>query len=437
MIGPVTSWRITLATVLILTLGSRGDVQPYVALGAVLAARGHAVTLSTGQGFDDLIAAHGLPSAPLSIDVQSMIQKPEIQAAMTSVKGKLDAFRMTKDLMQRQLDEIWSVAREIAPQVIVYHPKAFTAPYLARALGAIAIPGYLQPAYVPTGAFPNPVIRLPKLGVLGNRLSGRAVIAMMRLVYRNMLRRWFPRHPEVASRPGLDVLHGYRPGGGAVPRLHAHSRHLVPKPPDWGPDDHVTGYWFSTAQSSWQAPTALADFLASGPPPVYVGFGSMPPVDANRTLSVVLESLRHTKTRAVLATGWGALADPSNRHKIATEDIHVVDSAPHGWLFPQCSAVVHHGGAGTTHEGLRWGRPTLICPVFGDQPFWGGIVEKLGAGPASIPLKDLSEARLSAALRELRSTAFVETALSLGERLRTETGADTAAELISQTAKDG
>ena len=414
-----------MARILILTFGSRGDVQPFAALGAALTARGHDVTLSTGQGFDDLIAAQGLTPAPLSIDMQAMVDSPEVKAALTSPRGWLKAFRSSQALMQRQLDEMWVVARQVAPRIIVYNTKAFAAPWFARKLGAVAVPAFLQPAFVPTGAFPNPIVPLPNLGSLGNRLSGRAMTALMRLGYRAILKKWLPRHPEVPARPGLDPLRGYHPGPHAVPRLHAHSRHIVPKPGDWGADEHVTGYWFLPPTVDWEPPAELASFLGSGPPPVYVGFGSMPSVDGERTASVVLAALRQTKTRAVVARGWGALSGVA-----AGDDIHVIGGAPHDWLFPRCRAVVHHGGAGTTHEGLRWGRPTLVCPVFGDQPFWGRAIARLGVGPAPLPLKRLDVDGLSAALRDLQSPTFREKAQALSESLRSEAGAEAAAELI-------
>lgn len=414
-----------MATILILTFGSRGDVQPFVALGAALTARGHDVTLSTGQGFDDLIAAQGLTPAPLSIDMQAMVDSPEVRAALTSPRGWLKAFRSSQALMQRQLDEMWDVACQVAPQIIVYNMKAFAAPWFARRLGAVAVPAFLQPAFVPTGAFPNPIVPLPDFGSLGNRLSGRAMTGLMRLGYRSILRKWLPRHADVPSRPGLDPLRGYHPNACAIPRLHGHSRHIVPKPADWGADEHVTGYWFLGGTADWEPPTALEAFLGSGPPPVYVGFGSMPSVDGARTASVVLAALRQTKTRAVVARGWGALSGAATG-----DDIHVIDGAPHDGLFPRCRAVVHHGGAGTTHEGLRWGRPTLVCPVFGDQPFWGRAVERLGAGPAPIPLKRLDVDRLAAALRDLQSPSLQEKAVALREQIQSEAGAEAAADLI-------
>ena len=420
-----------MAKVLILTLGSRGDVQPYVALGAALVGRGHRVTLSTGQGFDDLIAEHGLSPAPLSVDMQALMATSDVRAAMTSSTGWLRAFRATQALMQRQLDDLWTVARAFAPDVIVYHPKAFIAPYLARALRAVAVPSFLQPAFVATSSFPNPLVRLPDVGAFGNRLSHRAMRAAMRLGYGALLRKWLPRHGEVAAQPRLDVFRGYHPSGGPVPRLHAHSGRLVPKPPDWGADDRVTGYWFLTRRSNWQVPAELAAFLAAGAPPVYVGFGSMPAVDAERTAAIVLGALKRTRTRAVLAKGWGGLAAAT-----PSADIQIVESVPHDWLFPKCRAVVHHGGAGTTHEGLRWGCPTLVCPLFGDQPFWGRRVERAGAGPSALPLKHLSLDGLSAALLALQSQSFRKRAEALGAEIRSESGAAGAADLVEAVWSD-
>ena len=396
-----------------------------MALGAALLARGHHVTLSTGQGFDGLIADHHLVPAPLSVDMQALVDSSTVQAALTSPAGWLRAFRATKALMQRQLDDMWTVARQVSPQVIVYNPQGFVAPYLARALGAIALPSFLQPAFVATAAFAPPLTPFSNLGPVGNKLCGRTMIALMRLGYRSLLGKWLPRHPEVPARPGLDALAGYHPDGRRVPRLHAHSRHLVPTPADWGAAERVTGYWFLNGRSSWQPPAALVDFLAAGPPPIYVGFGSMPAVDADRTASVVLAALRRARVRAVLAKGWGALAKAT-----ADNAVHVVDSAPHDWLFPRCGAVVHHGGAGTTHEGLRWGRPTLVCPVFGDQPFWGRVVARIGAGPVPIPLRRLTEDRLSTALASLLADVPPSRVSALSRDIQSESGAEAGADLI-------
>ncbi|MEM1044632.1 MAG: glycosyltransferase [Pseudomonadota bacterium] len=415
----------SIARILILTLGSRGDVQPYVALGGGLARRGHAVTVSTGQGFDALIADHGLRPDPLSIDIPALMESKEIRAALTSLRGRLATFRSMRQMMQQQLDEMADKVSAATPDIVVYNIKAFVAPYLARAHGVLAIPGCLQPAFMPTGAFPFPLARLPDLGAWSNRLMARAFIGLMGVSYRAMLRAWLKRHTEVAARPPLDVLRGYHPRGAAIPRLHAHSAALVPKPADWEPDDHVTGAWFLPTHETWDMPDDLAAFLEAGPPPVYFGFGSMPAVDAERTAETVMKAIAASKVRAIVARGWGALAAATG-----SPAIHVLDKAPHDRLFPHCAAVVHHGGAGTTHEGLRWGCPTLVCPVFGDQPFWGDVVAGKGAGPTPIRLKGMKADDLTAALTTLQTDAVRRSAAGLAEAIQKEDGINRAADLI-------
>ena len=216
-----------------------------------------------------------------------------------------------------------------------------------------------------------------------------------------------------------------------MPRLHGYSRHLVPKPSDWGTREHITGCWFLQPQTDWQLPPELADFLQAGPPPVYVGFGSMPAEDAQAQTAIVAEAIKRSGQRALLATGWGGLsgADLGSR-------VHVIEHAPHGWLFPRCAAVVHHGGAGTTHEGLRWGRPSIVCPVGVDQPFWGRRVNELGAGPPPILQKHLDAETLTAALEAVKDPAMTMRAEQAGAAMRAEGGAAEAAAVIGRFADE-
>ena len=151
----------------------------------------------------------------------------------------------------------------------------------------------------------------------------------------------------------------------------------------------------------------------------------MPAQDAGRLTRSVLEALRATGRRGLLATGWGGLEGLGG-----SDRVHVLEAAPHSWLFPRCAAVVHHGGAGTTHEGLRWGRPSVVCPVFGDQPFWARRVQALGVGPAPLPQKRLSADGLAAALAATDDRELQARAASLGAALRAEPGVTAAVEAI-------
>jgi sterol 3beta-glucosyltransferase len=170
-----------------------------------------------------------------------------------------------------------------------------------------------------------------------------------------------------------------------MPILYGFSPSVIPAPSDWNGNTFITGYWFVDESENWQPPTALLDFLQSGSPPVYIGFGSMSNRNPEQTADLVIQALALTNQRAILLSGWSGL------QKANTPDsIFMIDSIPHSWLFPRVSAVVHHGGASTTAAGLKAGVPSVIIPFFGDQPFWGQRVADLGVGPKPIPRKKLT-----------------------------------------------
>ncbi|XSG83403.1 MAG: glycosyltransferase [Methyloligella sp. ZOD6] len=410
--------------VLLFTFGSRGDVQPYVALGAALVRRGHEVALCTGQGFDDLIVEYGIAPATVSINYREIIQMPVAQEAFRSIAGRFKAMRHFKGVIRTQFDEMWAVAQEFRPDVIVYHPRGFAAQHIAEALQAVAVASTLQPAFVPTGAFPNPFTPLPDLGWLGNRLSHDLIDRVTRWAQRSLIGKWRESKLGLATRGPTNFFEGYDPKGRLRQRLHAYSRYLAPRPDDWTERERITGYWFLDQVGHFQPPPALERFLASGPPPVYVGFGSMPAADVKRQTKTVIKGLKLAGMRGVLATGWGGL-DP-----VPTDGIYRLEEVPHDWLFQRCSVVVHHGGAGTTHEGLRWGRPTIVCPMGMDQPYWGRCVTALGAGPKMLPLRSLTPSGLVRALQKARRWETLSRAAEIGSAIGQEKGAEDAAEMI-------
>jgi UDP:flavonoid glycosyltransferase YjiC (YdhE family) len=211
--------------------------------------------------------------------------------------------------------------------------------------------------------------------------------------------------------------------------LYCYSPAVVPKPPDWGEHAHVTGYWFLDHPPDWQPPADLVDFLESGPPPIYVGLGSISSRDPEKTSRIVLDSLRQAGQRGVIATGWGGLSQSD-----LPDEVFVTEAVPHDWLFPRMAAVVHHGGAGTTGAGLRASVPSIIVPVSNDQPFWGRRVKALGAGPAPIPRKRLTADRLAHAICvAVTDEAIRKRAAELGETIRAEDGVANAVRIINQT----
>ncbi len=181
-------------------------------------------------------------------------------------------------------------------------------------------------------------------------------------------------------------------------------------------------------REDWQPSPELEAFIESGPPPVYIGFGSMAGKNPERLARIVIEALQQTGQRGIIAAGWGGLTTGQ-----LPDTIFPIDSAPHDWLFPRMAAVVHHGGAGTTAAGLRAGRPTIICPFLGDQSTWGQHVYDLGAGSKPIPQKKLTVEKLAAALREVAtSQAIQQSAAEIGEKIRQEDGIANAVTIIER-----
>jgi sterol 3beta-glucosyltransferase len=212
-----------------------------------------------------------------------------------------------------------------------------------------------------------------------------------------------------------------------VPQLYGFSSHVLPIPADWPDSVTATGYWFLDQPTTWQPDPLLKQFLADGPAPVYFGFGSMANNDSARATATIVEAIRRADVRAVLATGVGGLTLDT-----PTPNVFLLKEAPHDWLFPQMAAIVHHGGAGTTGAAFRAGKPQLICPFFGDQPFWGRRVAALGVGPQPIKQKNLTTDQLTEALITLTvDQTLRERADALGAAIRAEDGVAGAVEWIN------
>ncbi|MEE9453614.1 MAG: glycosyltransferase [Paracoccaceae bacterium] len=410
--------------ILLIAIGTRGDVQPFVVLGKGLAQRGHDVSIAAAKGFSRMISKAGLCHHPLPVDMQELMQEPQIAAAMSSLSGKLKAYRWASEIMNAQLDVIWKIGLNVSPDLILHHFKGALGPYLARKLGAISAPIMLQPGFMATGEYPQFLIASRSLGRVGNMASHRLINAVMQFGTSMMIKRWQKiAQPDLG--PPMDLMQSYSPKGKA-PRIHAYSKAIVPRPASWPKTEVQSGYLFAEPQD-FTPPEALRAFLDAGPSPVYFGFGSMPGVDRERIVDAVTGAVRNLKLRAIFATGWSGITQIKSM-----ADIHVLDAVPHTWLFPQVSAVVHHGGSGTTHEGLRWGCPSVICPLFADQPFFGQRVADLGAGPPPIAQKRLTAQKLTAALEIALSSSVQERAAAIGKKLYAEDGVASVCDLVDR-----
>jgi len=407
--------------ILIASLGSRGDVQPYVALARDLVLLGAEVVLTTGEGFDDMITAAGARSQPVPINYQTLLQDADVQAALFTLRGKIRAARQSINMQRDTARRLWHMGLEERPDLILFNLKASVMTLVGRRLNVPTLPTALQPVTAQTSDFPLPLFGLPDLGRFFNRKSYAAGRLLMKTGLAPLNKPIKAEAQAELSMPGAQI-DGHMPGDGKALSLQAFSRALVPTPKDWPREAWPCGYWFTEPDAGYTPPQDLTDFLVAGPAPIYLGFGSMPSEDPGRLTEIVLAALAQTGQRAILATGWGGLAqkgmlaDPADR-------VFLLEKAPHSWLFPQCAAIVHHGGAGTTHEAVRWGKPSLVCPVFGDQPFWGDQIHKIGAGPSPILQKKLDPDGLGRALKALESPTYLTGAKRAAGIMAEEPGA--------------
>ncbi|CAL9369302.1 O-mycaminosyltylonolide 6-deoxyallosyltransferase [Nocardiopsis dassonvillei] len=398
---------------LIVTTGSRGDVQPFVALALALARAGHGAVVAAPGRFSALAGRYGVDFVPMDdglFDLQDELAHRGTLAALTSA-------RRVGPAMRAWLDDVAALA-QAGGDAVVHAPKALGAADLADRLGVPAVPVMAIPLYTPTSAFASPLLPFRPPGAL-NRASWRLASAV-EAPYRGMLRRW--RAEKLALGGPVPTLAERIASGGAV---HAWSRHLLPAPADWPAWAAPVGSLHLPPEDGRTLPEDLARFLAEGEPPVYAGFGSMVSRDPDELTRTVVEGVRRSGHRAVLATGWGALA----RRADASDDVLVVDEVPHDLLLPHVAVAVHHGGAGTAAAAMRAGVPQVVRPFLGDQWFWGDRVHRAGAGPA--PLRGaLTAERLSDAIT--RAAERTGRARALAEAVREEerTAADRAVERV-------
>ena len=407
--------------VAIQTLGTRGDVQPYVALAVQLARRGHDVQIAGPSQLSAIAEEHGIPYAPLPGEYLSLLETPEGKAAIAGGEGFSAGLKLLKHirpLMWRVLDAEWAAVRAFEPDVIVHHPKSIAAAHMAEAIGCRHILASPLPGFTPTSAFPSPILPFASLGPF-NRVSHFAAILAPSLLFRGLLREW--RQTSLG-------LTGGTARGASSGTLYAYSRHVVPVPSDWDSSVLVSGYWFLDSGNA-RLPEYLSAFLRAGEPPIYVGFGSMPGLDPTGLAGIVLEALARTGRRGVLATGGGALATDN-----APAHVRIICEAPHEILLPLTHGAIHHGGAGTTGAVLRAGIPAAICPFFGDQPFWARRVAELGLGPPPLDRKRLSVSDVAAAISAMSDTGVRARATAMGMRIRDEDGVAAAAAFIERKA---
>ncbi|MAT42896.1 MAG: hypothetical protein CL609_11180 [Anaerolineaceae bacterium] len=411
----------------IFAAGSRGDIQPCLALAIGLKQTGYQVTMAAPQDFEKFITQYGVGFYPLRGDVQKVMASDTGREFMeqggSNPLKSIQAIRtLMAPIVKEMVEDAFEACRgaDLLICLGVFSPFGFS---IAEAL-QIPIINIEPTPLLPSKSFAAPSWPIQKnLGGIHNHVSGLLMLEVIWQWYR-------PFVFDFRKHLGLPVSNAARFYKllRSTPMLSAYSPSIIPFPADWSANIHITGYFFLDNQANWLPSPELCAFLEAGPKPVCIGFGSMAGREPEKFASLVLEALAKSGQRGLLLTGWGGLSA-----RDVPEDVFVLESAPHAWLFPRMVAVVHHGGAGTTAEGLRAGVPNIIIPFAFDQFFWGARIHSLGIGPKPIPQKKLTADSLAEAIRiTTTDPSKSEQAKLVGARIRAENGIFHAVELIKQ-----
>lgn len=399
----------------ILTLGTRGDVQPYAVLGSALALRGHDVTLSTARNFESLIKSYGLNFVPVDADFQALLNSAEgDKIRKNPFLAKKYMKKFVYPMMADAFVRFYQLAKE--SDRVLFHIKTM-ADNFADQFPEKMMKANVVPASEPTAAFSNPVFSALPLPSFLNRFTYKLTDWGLKM--------WQKPITEFRKSVGLPVAFS-KPD---IPSLYGISELFLPKPTDYPVHSFYTGFW--SEESTMELDARVVAFLNSGTPPLLITFGSMP-FDSKVNLTEMIKALvNELNTRVIVIKGWGLSNAPELE---SLPEVLMIDSAPYDKLFPRVKAVIHHGGIGTMAACLKAGKPFLTCPVLyplGDQYFWGMIALEKGVGLKPVPLKKLtSELLISNARILLHEQALHDQARKLALLINEEDGIRNAIDLI-------
>ena len=411
-----------MANITILTVGSRGDIQPYCAIALGLMKKGHNVTLASSSNFANFAARFGISFLPISGDFQVLLSSPTGLDLLEGNQVKL----IEDDLLWQQMLDAWDACK--GSDLIMFSPITLWGYHIAEALKIPGIFATLVPT-TQTKAFPflkfSQRVSGPISG-LGNLLSYRLVKLLIWRRYARITNRF---RQEVLGLPKIRSPFGpsYRYSSGLrMPVVNCYSPAVIPPASDWDDFVHQAGYCFLETAANFDPPSALQNFLSEGPPPFYVGFGSMVPRYPQRLAQTVAAALTATGQRAILCSGWGEVSKAE-----LPDSIYLLKEVPHDWLFPKVVAAIHHGGGGTTAATLRAGIPSIVVPFFADQPTWGKQLEQLGVSPATHTQTELTSDRLAKSIQSIvTNDSFPRRAQQLQAQIEQENGVDSVVSVV-------
>ncbi|KAF8702122.1 Glycosyltransferase family 1 protein, partial [Rhizoctonia solani] len=407
----------------IMIVGSRGDVQPYLALGQRLQNYGHTVRISTHETFRKLVKDSGLRFFNIGGDphelMSYMVRNPGLIPGFESVlKGDIGKKQvMVAEMLERcclscyEVDQGSPNEGGFVADAIISNPPTFAHIHCAEALGIPLLLSFTMP-WCATAAFPHPLVNVKQSGSHEpNAVNYYSYTLVDMLTWQglghaiNKFRTKKLGLPYLSTASAVTMIQR-----SAIPWTYCISPALIPKPQDWLTHIDVVGFYFLDLANNYVPPTDLFDFLASGEPPIYVGLVGH--------FRAILAGISQAGVRAIVSPGWGGLDE--TMVKSAGPHVFALGNAPHDWLFQHVSAVCHHGGAGTTAIGLKCGKPTIIVPFFGDQPWWAAQLAQQGAGPEPLDSRNLTSEGFAAAIRAALSPDTIEAAQRISEMINKE-----------------
>ncbi len=392
---------------IIATYGTEGDARPFAALCRGLIDAGHSARLLADAGTLSSARALGVPTTPLAGDIRGTLRQDHAIAGVVAKGGGFNQTARALAKIAHENAESWLrtviEAGEGCDAILAAGLAGFAGFCAADYLGAKAIGAGMIPI-TPTGAFPSPFLPPKWVPRLLNHASHGFVNAMLWKAFRdrtNAARARFKLPPRRTVWTGIPMVYGVSPN-------------LLPTPADWPANVRLCGQWLPPS-SAWRPPPVLANFLAAGEAPIYIGFGSMAGFDSRRLLDALSEAM--TGRRALFHPGWSGI-DP----KGLPGNFVAIGDTPHDWLFPRTAAVIHHGGSGTSHSAARAGVASIVTPFAGDQYFWAERLRLAGVAPAPVDGRRPTAEAFARALDFATAGRARDRARALGENMRAEDG---------------
>lgn len=409
----------------IVTVGSRGDIQPYIALGIGLREKGFNVKIITNENFKSFIEAFNISFHPVKGDIKEILNSEagiKTLESGYSLKFLKHFFEVLSEYFEDLLDSVIEVSKDT--DFMIFSPLAFICHSVAEYYGIKSISATLQPMNktkeFPSFIFPEKLSFIPGYNELSHLILEYSSWELIKKsVNKSVYKRFgktikFRDTKKYLEKTNFNYIYGF-------------SKYIIPKPSDWSVNHHVTGYWFLDTQKNWHPPQELINFLDTDKKIIYAGFGSMLSRDPYETSKIIFDSIKNLDIKLIVSTGWGGLKVQG----MIDDNVYVTEQLPHDWLFSKINAAIHHCGSGTTSAALKAGIPSIPVPFFSDQPFWANRIYNLGLSTKPINRKDLNSSNLRTVIKEaLNNENMINRSLIISDKIKTENGVENSVKII-------